>query len=193
MLGATQVFVTDNEAYVWKRLSFERDIFGPTRSRPTVWYADAPRLHSPADDAIENNYCAMHVFHDMRGVNLTERKQMQVRVHRTPCGVPTSRWHVCTWLYRRPLTDHSCHSASLYLSTWDSSILASRSDSTGLLLRPCGAHRSTMRSSRPSKHSPSAFRRAVPLLPSQSCSPLMLLTSTVLLAHFKQLKPTLSC
>lgn len=77
ILGVEHVLVTDNEAYIWKPISFQRDIFSPAIARPAIWFADAPLLNSPRPMPIDQNYCALHVFHDMRRVSPSERGQMQ--------------------------------------------------------------------------------------------------------------------
>ncbi|KAL1519777.1 hypothetical protein AB1Y20_023285 [Prymnesium parvum] len=77
VLNAEHVLVTDNEAYIWKPLSFRRGVFGPSAARPLVWYADAPLLHSPRATTIDQNFCSLNVFRDMRRVAFRERAHMQ--------------------------------------------------------------------------------------------------------------------
>ena len=55
-------------------------MFGPAEASPSVWYADAPLLNpSKAGSArdVDQNYCALHAFRDMRAVPPAERAAMQ--------------------------------------------------------------------------------------------------------------------
>ena len=75
VLDSAHVVVTDSEAYVWKPLHISQLIAGAA-ARPTVWYADAPAharpsraLASGTHAAVDQNWCSMHVYGDVRGLS----------------------------------------------------------------------------------------------------------------------------